>query len=55
MKTLNIITGAAAGVTIALSLIGYVENIVTGHETLALIAGVVAALIFVDYQERGEQ
>jgi hypothetical protein len=54
MKTLNIITGAAAGVAIALSLIGFVENIVTGHETLALIAGVVAALIVVDHIERAE-
>jgi hypothetical protein len=55
MKTLHLITGAAAGVTIALALIGYVENIVTGHETLTLIIAVIAALIFVDYQERGEK
>jgi hypothetical protein len=55
MKTLNIITGAAAGVTIALALIGFVENVVTGGEVLVLLVSVIAALIFVDYQERGEK
>lgn len=54
MKTLNIITGAAAGVAIALSLIGFVENIVTGGEVIVLLVAIVAGLIFIDYQERGE-
>lgn len=51
MNKLNIITGAAAGTTIALSLIGYVQNIVNGHELIALIGGVAAALILIDYIE----
>ena len=54
MKILNIITGAAAGVAIALALIGFVENIVTGGEVAVLLVAIVAGLIFIDYQERGE-
>jgi hypothetical protein len=52
MKTLHLITGAAAGVTIALSLIGYVQNIVGGAEVVALISGAVAGLILIDHIER---
>lgn len=37
MRKLNVITGAAIGVTLALALIGYVDGIVHRDEMLAVI------------------
>ncbi len=42
MHKLNVITGAAIGVTLALALIGYVDGIVHRDEMLAVIGALAA-------------